>query len=227
MENKNLKTNKLPASFGINIDLKNPLWGKYISWLNKKREYEHKGNLAGTDWNYYGVNGSGYVDFSDGTRCFMDTVLTLEEWDGIVNGNQNKVEITRKQLKEIHDVACTTWQEKIKTRYATRNPWGETIWFIQDEIDEMFKAARNNQITVLENIFGKQTKEIDLSTGKVDKLELFNPHPYSNTSLIVVRNGLEYGYKAFLLNDKYNWEIITDSAGCKCLVPTRKYLSEE
>ena len=224
MENKNLKTKELPKSFCIKRDADNSLWKKYITWLNEKREGEGKFNLTGWDWNYYGVTESGYVDFSDSTKFFMGIVLTLEEWNEIVNSNQNKTEITRKQLKEIYDIACTTWQKKIEKEYASRNPWGDAIEFTQDEIDEMFKAARNNQITVLENIFGKQTKEIDLSTGKVGGLELFDPNPHStiDTSLIIVRKKLEYGHKAFLLNDNYNWEIITDSAGCKCLVPTRK-----
>lgn len=224
MESKDSKAKELPKSFCIKRDVNNPLWKKYIAWLNEKREYEHKSNLTGDSWNYYGITKSGMVEFDELRTFFGNKVLTLEEWNEIVNSNQNKTEITRKQLKEIYDIACTTWQKKIEKEYASRNPWGDTIEFTQDEIDEMFKAARNNQVTVLENIFGKQTKEIDLSKGKVGGLELFDPNPHStiDTSLIIVRKKLEYGHKAFLLNDNYNWEIVTDSVGCKCLVPTRK-----
>ena len=138
-----------------------------------------------------------------------------------VKTKQNNVEITRKQLKNIHDVACFAWQNKIED-YATRNPWGDTIEFTQKEIVEMFDAATSSQKEVLEVIFGKQTKEIDLSKGNVDGLEIFNKNGTMNTSLMVVRSKKEYANKAFLLNGNYNWEIVTDSVGCKCLVPTRK-----
>tara|TARA_R110000823_G_scaffold111961_4_gene233354 strand:+ start:72 stop:242 length:171 start_codon:yes stop_codon:yes gene_type:complete len=45
--------------------------------------------------------------------------------------------VTRKQLKEIHDIACGNWKEKIKS-YGSRNPLEDSIELSDMEIKEMF-----------------------------------------------------------------------------------------
>ena len=67
-----------------------------------------------------------------------------------------------------------------------------------------------------------KTKEIDLSKGRVDELELFKKDGNKANSMIAVRRGSEYVNKAFYLNDEFDWEIKKDSQGHLCLVPTRK-----
>jgi hypothetical protein len=67
-----------------------------------------------------------------------------------------------------------------------------------------------------------KTKEIDLSKGRVDELELFKKDGNKIESMIAVRSGSEYVNKAFYLNDEFDWEIKKDSESVLCLVPTRK-----
>ena len=85
---------QLPKYFFIKRDARNPLWVKYISWLN---DYAKKNGYVGDAWEgaasaYYGVRltigpehaGTGWrfktKHFPKGT-----VELTLEQWDKIVN----------------------------------------------------------------------------------------------------------------------------------------------
>lgn len=215
---------ELPKSFAC-TNTNQELWDKYIEWLNK----EHNGGFAGHSkaCPYYGISINGEVNNFTSKHCF-DTILSIEEWDEIVNGTETKTEktmknyeITRQELKKIHDVACNSWKNTIEI-YGIRNRFENTIEFTQTEVDEMFKAATPNQIPVLENIFGKQTAEIDLSTGKVDGKGLFNNSGDLTNALITVRTHGHYKNKAFILNNDFNWNIWGDDNGQLCLVPTRK-----
>ena len=53
------------------------------------------------------------------------------------SNNNNMTKVTRKQLKEIHDIACGNWKEKIKS-YGSRNPLEDSIELSDMEIKEMF-----------------------------------------------------------------------------------------
>jgi hypothetical protein len=71
---------KLPESFCIQRDADNPLWGKYIDWLNKK--YDRCFEVDSSVWAYYGV-WEGVCSCELNT--FDATIITLEQWDAIVN----------------------------------------------------------------------------------------------------------------------------------------------
>jgi hypothetical protein len=211
------KKKELPKSFAC-INTNQKLWDKYIKWLDD--------GFVGDLSKYYGVTRYG-DKYNDNNMALFDTIISLEEWDEIVNGTQinekvmEKIEITRTQLKEIHDIACNEWKEII-TKYANRNPFGNTINVIQKEVDRMFASSDDNQKTVLEGIFGKQSKDIDLSKGTVDGKILFDNNGHPNDGLMCVRGYGDYKNKAFLLNDDYNWELVKDRSGNPCLAPTRK-----
>lgn len=217
---------ELPKSFACQ-NTNQVLWDKYIVWLNSLEN----NSIGGTvDNNYYGIDTYGKLN-SSCLKDEFDTIISLEEWNEIVNGTQIKTEkvmtnknyysITREQLKSIHDVACGGWKEKI-TEYAKRNPFGLMIEFTQAEVDTMFKAATPPQLPVLERVFGKQTSELDLSGGTVDGKELFNTHGNLDSALMCVRSSGNYGNRAFILDETYNWDLVRDTNGNLCLVPTRK-----
>ena len=220
---KEIKT--LPKSFAC-TNTNQELWDKYINWLNEK----YKSGLDGdnVEFPYYGLDKKGDLDIHSSSLAF-DTILSLEEWDEIVNSKQIKEEvmekthsITRSQLEEIYDVACAAWRDTI-VKYANRNPFGNTIEFTQTEVDAMFAASNNIQIPVLEGIFGKQTAEIDLSTGEIDGKTLFGNNRNLTKALMCVRASGKFENKAFILNEEYNWELVKeDLHGYICLVPTRK-----
>jgi len=90
---------ELPQYFAVKSDHSNPLWGKYIKWLNEK----YGKCFGGFSWDYYGFAGTAscydYIcDFSNPV-----TILSLEEWDKIVN---NKVLIGYKLIKPEYRVAA-------------------------------------------------------------------------------------------------------------------------
>ena len=203
---------KLPKSFAC-TNTNQRLWDKYIKWLNKKFNASVVGKSL--DWPYYGI--SIYEELNNySSEDAFDTILSLEEWDEIVNGTQTKTKetmknytITREQLQKIHDVACFDWKEKI-TEYAVRNPFGDTIEFTQTEVGEMFKAASLSQTAVLANIFGKQTEELDFVSDninfEVDGISVFGiSNMQSDESFI----GLPWNThpNSFFLNPDYNWTL--------------------
>jgi hypothetical protein len=85
----------------------------------------------------------------------------------VENEKQNKMKITIKksELKEIYDIACDTWQTKI-AKYATREPFGDTVDFTEEEVFEMFRAATSSQLPVLNKIFGEREEKIDFDKIK-------------------------------------------------------------
>jgi hypothetical protein len=81
--------NKLPKYFAIKQDATNPLWDKYIKWLNKTYKTLWGGDFPdafyGYDDNVYNTSGT---HFALSIENFENnpTILTLEEWDEMVNG---------------------------------------------------------------------------------------------------------------------------------------------
>jgi hypothetical protein len=74
--------NALPKCFVIKRDAGNPLWDKYIAWMN--REYSVNWNGASIDA-YYGNNGdNGYANCS-ATLTNNPTIITLEQWNEATN----------------------------------------------------------------------------------------------------------------------------------------------
>jgi hypothetical protein len=104
--------------------------------------------------------------------------------------NKMKITIKKSELKEIYDVACDTWQTKI-SKYATREPFGDTVDFTEEEVFEMFRAATSSQLPVLNKIFGEREEKIDfdkiktgskvmltytgLHCGGIEKIDLKEP----------------------------------------------------
>jgi len=197
----------LPKSFACkNTD--EVLWKKYITWLNKTYSTNLSGNLD--DW-YYGITKHCVLDQfknPENVTKHFDTTLSLEEWDKIVNEQiktetMKKQSITRAQLKEIHDIACSGWQKKIE-EFAQRNPFGDTIEFTDKEVQLMFDSATPSQFEVIKRLFKKPLKDINLHDGNVDGLEVFKRNGDSDNALIALRCGAQNKY---YLNSDYNWRI--------------------
>jgi hypothetical protein len=197
------KVKTLPKSFACkNTD--DVLWKKYIAWLNKTYGEDFIG-YSSIDYIYYGITISGSAD--NHTIEHFDHILSLEEWDQIVNKikteTMKKQSITRAQLKEIHDIACSGWQKKIE-EFAQRNPFGDTIEFTDKEVQLMFDSATPSQLEVIKSLFKNPFKDINLHDGNVDGLEIFKRDGDSDDALIALRIGAKNQY---YLNANYNWRI--------------------
>ncbi len=145
----------------------------------------------------------------DGKNYYMFKESILQELAKKQNLTNQKSEtmvtIKREQLQEIHDIACDVWKTRIKD-IAKDQPFGD-INLSNGTIDKMFKAATNDQLPILEKIFGKQEEEINL--GEI-------------LECIEIRDGGRFANKSFFLPVQYTYEIVKDHDGVDCLVPTIK-----
>lgn len=212
----------LPQYWVVKCDTSHPDWRKVIDYLNKTYSQEWSGGNHG---HYYGFDGNERYNGTDYWASLSDfknnpTVLTIKEFVSLTNQKtENMVTIKREQLKSIHDIACTAWQEKIKN-IAKEQPFGE-IELSQSQVDEMFKAAQSQQLPILEEIFGKQIKDLDFRSKtinfKVDGINIFGG---SDMSVLDSFIGLPVGEEdknRFFLNPNYNWELCHND-----LIVTRK-----
>jgi|ERR1035437_654335 hypothetical protein len=91
--------------------------------------------------------------------------------------NKNQT-ITRNNLKEIYDVACSSWKSKLEG-YASRNPFDSEIQLSQTEIDEMFKASGSSQIKLLKKFFSVPLDIRDKVKSFIDACNILNVDPKS------------------------------------------------
>lgn len=87
---------EMPKYFAIK-QCDSPLWSKYILWLNEKYNLDWIWNVYNSYYWYDGNDGNGFwkwANCSDDISEFENnpTILTLEEWDEIVNWVEEKVE---------------------------------------------------------------------------------------------------------------------------------------
>jgi hypothetical protein len=78
----------------------------------------------------------------------------------------NKREITREQLLMLYASACDEWKDKIKVRYFPRvDLLLDRVELTLEEVDEMFKAATNEQLILLSEVFPKVIELDNINTG--------------------------------------------------------------
>lgn len=128
--------------------------------------------------------------------------------------NMQKQKLSRKGLKEIHSIACSTWKNTLE-QYGSRNPLEDYIELSQKEIDTMFLACTKEQLPIVSKYLKQDDGSVNLSEDRFV------------TDYVTRRVGGEYENKAFVLTGKFNWEIKTDSFGYICLIPTKKKFSAE
>ena len=176
MKKEDREISTLPEYFAIFNDITNPLWSKYIVWLNDKYNKDYKGSTITC---YYGYDGQVKRDSNISNFKNNPKVLTLEQWNNIVNGNQikqtmkQKLTVPASDITKLYNVACVSWM-KIIAGYLSEVDDNKRITFTQADIDKMFKVATSEQLLVLEEIFGKQQEVIDynkLKAGSVVMLE--------------------------------------------------------
>jgi hypothetical protein len=112
-----MNINKLPEYFAIKWS-DNPLWKDYIRWLNKSYNADFNGFAYISFYGYDGVK----VGYTYNLLFFKNpvTVLTLEQWDNIVNKTDEFVLPERWVVKvtEENKTVLDGWKQKI-------NPYSE------------------------------------------------------------------------------------------------------
>lgn len=161
----------------------------------------------GQDYLYYAGESDGKLMLNHQYGDTSGDYFTLED---VELYNENKMEIKKSELEKIYNVACSTWQVKIK-EMANRNAFGDSVDLTQEEIDIMFRASTIPQREVLEQVFGKRNKEIDLFSGNinhiVDGLPVFGCSLLASTDSLIGLPLTDSDGNIFYLNPNYNWEL--------------------
>lgn len=128
-----IKPMKLPKYFCIKRDAKNPLWDKYIAWLNKK---DPQRNLSGVNKYYWNAKWESWGTLDYFKKWTVE--LTLDQWNEVVNKTpikKSKPTLTYKTIKVRND--------GVKFEKDTID-W-ETIESIQKRIGEHRSIANKMQ----------------------------------------------------------------------------------
>ena len=172
-----MKEIELPKYFIIK-QCNDPWWDDYIEWLNKTYNKNYDGDNQDA---YYGYDGNGTSNWLNKSNFENDPIeITLEFWNKCI---KNKSQMTQKdtvkatEVLKIHEVACDGWKERI-SQYLSRIDKDQNITFLQREIDQMFSAAANDQLKVLEEVFGKVVVTIEFDKLKTGSIVKLNPNKF-------------------------------------------------
>ena len=176
-----MKEIELPKYFIIK-QCNDPLWDDYIEWLNKTYNKNYSGDSKDAYYGYDGNElGNGTSNWLNKSRFENDPIeITLEFWNKCI---KNKSQMTQKdtvkatEVLKIHEVACDGWKERI-SQYLSRIDKDQNITFLQREIDQMFSAATDDQLKVLEEVFGKVVVAIEFDKLKTGSIVKLNPNKF-------------------------------------------------
>ena len=117
-----------------------------------------------------------------------------------------------KDAQKIINIACDAWKDKLATKWSVAIVLTNNITITELDYKTMRDACNHDQNVLFDEIFGKDVPDNSVDLSK----------PGMKDDLISIRSYEEYKNKGFYLDSSYTWEIVTDSAREKVLVPTRK-----
>jgi hypothetical protein len=154
-----LKTmTELPEYFVIKREADNPLWDKYVQWINSFKGCNIDKNQSMNEF----ISFDTYIEYWD---CFNNLehckktkpiLITLEQWDSIVNKTQinMKQSLTLGQLKDLVNAdSCTEWKTRLfnilKSYYSYKD---DTVFEIgQEDIDYAKQRCSPKQLQLLKD----------------------------------------------------------------------------
>jgi len=157
-------------------------WKVKVNDLEDVREYllETYGEISrwatetGPYWLYSDTN----TDLHKPEYLYLDNIpndddypiITIQEFKEKYSPKQKAQEmnykVTRAQLKEIHDIACSTWKSKIVELARSFDEFENETSLTQSQVKEMFDAATSSQVPVLERIFPEYKKDKNAFVSK-------------------------------------------------------------
>ena len=170
MKKEDREISTLPEYFAIFNDITNPLWSKYIVWLNDKYNKDYKGSTITC---YYGYDGQVKRDSNISNFKNNPTILTLEQWNNIINKDEEilgyklikpeyeksaadlgqgnlKLGLVRFDYKEsnyykLGYLSVKGWSETIENlnKAGVLAIWFEPVYKNKFEIDSYFKCFGN------------------------------------------------------------------------------------
>lgn len=152
---------QLPKNFAIYYNAENPLWRGFINWLNKTHKAGYNGHSGGCYYGYRSVGeGTGKV-FCDGFMRYPEVeVITLEEWDEVINPktlfdlSNTKIRVNSpEESKLIQEKAFQLgwkWTAPNKLDYLDKPflYFSGSKWIYYGEICSIFKSDSRKEITL-------------------------------------------------------------------------------
>ena len=214
----NLNEDELESRIGYcNFGLYNKLPGKYSR--GKARKLLTKWNKEPYELAHPG--------FGEPQECTLNIVNLITDEGHTLSVKtsyiepklENMITITRDQLKEIHDIACSEWQGKI-TKIAQDQPFGDIV-LGDGAINQMFLAATQSQLPVLERIFGKQNQmKIDMEKNQITNSKGQSFHLFDQYSGTFTQSR-QFDDLILIDESVFNVEIIIRS-GCRYIQITER-----
>lgn len=176
---------------------------------------------SGNDYNgtskYYYFN---YIDNNYWSNSNNTTLPTQSVKDFLKQININmKKEVSKfpfllncRDAQKIINIACDVWKDKLATKWSVAIVLTNNITITEIDYNTMRGACNYDQNVLFDEIFGKDVPDNSVDLSK----------PGMKDSLISIRLYEEYKHKGFYLDPSYTWEIVTDSAREKVLIPTKK-----
>ena len=175
------------------------------------KDYSANSKYYWTHTDYYWYNGNNVKTSKVPTQSVKDFLKQI-------NINMKK-EVTRfpfllncKDAQKIINIACDAWKDKLATKWSIAIVLTNNITITELDYKTMRDACNHDQNVLFDEIFGKDVPDNSVDLSK----------PGMKDTLISIRSYEEYKNKGFYLDSSYTWEIVTDSAREKVLVPTKK-----
>jgi len=154
-----LKTmTELPEYFVIKREADNPLWDKYIQWINSFKGCNIDKNKSMDEFISFDTYIEDWDCFNNLEHCkkTKPILITLEQWDSIVNKTQinMKQTLTLGQLKDLVNAdSCTEWKTRLfnilKSYYSYKD---DTVFEIcQEDIDYAKQRCSPKQLQLLKD----------------------------------------------------------------------------
>ena len=178
---------------------------------------KNSGNEYNGTSKYYYYN---YEDNNYWSNTNNTTLPTQSVKDFLKQININmKKEISRfpfllncRDAQKIINIACDAWKDKLATKWSVAIVLNNNITISELGYKTMRDACNHNQNILFDEIFGKDVPDNSVDLSK----------PGMKDALISIRSYGEYKHIGFYLDSSYTWEIVTDSAREKVLVPTKR-----
>jgi hypothetical protein len=128
--------------------------------------------------------------------------------------------LSLENAKRIYNIACSNWKVKLANIWAADLFLDSYVSISEEFYKEMRKACTKEQNELFDEIFGKDSQEIDFKDpSTINNLPLFG---MDRRALIEVRKAGIFKNKGFHLDPSFNWELKVDELNKLCLIPTKK-----
>ena len=148
-------------------------------------------------------------------------VVNIEDFYKNKTINMKKQSLKRSQLKGLMNISdCYDWFQSIN-EILKSNVVDDEIEIEQKFIDLLIEEGNVKQRDAVKKLGIVLEKDTTLDTLRGSSKHFDSDDKYNGSNMICVRKNNEFKDKAYLLHPNFEWEIVEDTVGCKCLIPKK------